>query len=104
MSVSAERYSQLVTEADAEPSPSGVSEYDKLDSVAQVLAFAHREFAAEDASSAVDMVEMLVRSAGLDASAVRRIEATLRPLGFIELSDRLREIAGRRKYDLRPLP
>jgi hypothetical protein len=50
-----------------------------------------------------DLAELLVRGAGMSPAAVRASERTLRRLGYGLVSDRLREIAGRRKHDLRPL-
>jgi hypothetical protein len=103
MAVSVDAYRQLLQAAEAEPPPTGASDFDALQSIEQVIAFAFRRFADEDPASACDWTEMLVRSVGLDAPTVRTIEATLRRLGFIELADRLRLIAGKRKHHLRPL-
>lgn len=104
MTVTAEVYRDLMEAAAAEPPLTGANDLEPLQSIDQVLSFAFRRFCDEgDVESALDMTECLVRSLDLDAPAVRRIEATLRPLGFVELADRLRQTAGRRKHDLRPL-
>ena len=50
-----------------------------------------------------DMVELLARHSGAMASEVRDTAATLRRLGYRSAADRLSEIAGRRRLDLRPL-
>jgi hypothetical protein len=50
-----------------------------------------------------DTVETFARFSGATAPEVRAIAATLRQLGYATAADRLREIAGKRRRDLRPL-
>jgi hypothetical protein len=50
-----------------------------------------------------DLVETLVRAIPLAPDDVRAAERVLRALGYRAVSDRLRQIAGRRKRDLRPI-
>jgi hypothetical protein len=50
-----------------------------------------------------DLVELIIRSNQVHPDEVRRVERTLRRLGYVKVCDRLREIAGRRKHSLRPL-
>jgi hypothetical protein len=51
-----------------------------------------------------DQVETLVRLLELPPDEVRGIERVLRPLGYRDVCARLRQIAGRRKNSLMPLP
>jgi hypothetical protein len=48
-------------------------------------------------------VELLARHGGLSASEARRVAVSLCQLGFKAPADRLFQIAGRRRVDLRPL-
>ena len=48
-------------------------------------------------------VELFARYCGATASEVRAIAGLLLQLGYVVAATRLREIAGRRKHDLRPL-
>jgi hypothetical protein len=48
-------------------------------------------------------VELFARHSGATAAEVRRIAGVLKALGYAVASDRLLQIAGRRKHDLRPL-
>lgn len=50
-----------------------------------------------------DMVEALVRLLELPPGEVRDLEKVLRPLGYRDVCDRLRQITGRRKHNLVPL-
>jgi hypothetical protein len=50
-----------------------------------------------------DMCELLASHSGAPPSEVRAIASVLRRLGYVVASDRLRQIAGRRRHDLRPL-
>jgi hypothetical protein len=59
--------------------------------------------ARHDGDDEADMVELLARHSGATASEVRDIAATLRRLSYGVAADRLREIAGKRTRDLRPL-
>jgi hypothetical protein len=76
-----------------------------LQTIPQVLGFFFRETVQDGAEEdvAVDQVELLVRSIALTPDEVRRSEVVLRKLGFTSVSARLREIAGRRRHELRPL-
>ena len=76
-----------------------------LQTIPQVLGFFFRETVQDGADEdvAVDHVELLVRSVALTPDEVRRSEAVLRRLGFASVAARLREIAGRRRHELRPL-
>src|SRR3981081_3237337 len=56
-----------------------------------------------DGGDEADLCELLARTTGLSPDEARRIARALKPLGFTLVADRLREIAGRRKHDLRPL-
>jgi hypothetical protein len=59
--------------------------------------------ARNDGDDEADVVELLARHSGATASEVRGIAATLRRLGYRSAADRLTEIAGRRRFGLRPL-
>jgi hypothetical protein len=50
-----------------------------------------------------DDVEVLARLAQLTPDEVRECAGTLRALGYVVAADRLKQIAGRRRHDLRPL-
>jgi hypothetical protein len=50
-----------------------------------------------------DTAETLARLAELSPREVRRIATTLKAVGFATASQRLFEIAGKRRHDLRPL-
>jgi hypothetical protein len=50
-----------------------------------------------------DAVELLARFSGATAPEARAIAATLRALGYVVAADRLRQITGQRRIDLRPL-
>jgi hypothetical protein len=56
----------------------------------------------EDRDEADDC-ETFARYAGLTPDEVRHCAGTLRRLGYVVASDRLFQIAGRRRRDLRPL-
>jgi hypothetical protein len=56
-----------------------------------------------DQADEADTVELFARFSGATAGEVRAIATTLRRLGYVVASDRLRQIAGRRKRDLAPL-
>jgi hypothetical protein len=58
---------------------------------------------AEDRDEADDC-EVFARYAQLTPDEVRCCAGTLKALGYTVASARLREIAGRRRRDLRPLP
>jgi hypothetical protein len=71
----------------------------------EVIAFAVAQIRAEQWDmSEEDAAELIIRGANLPPDRVRQIERTLRRLGYIRVCDRLRELAGRRKYELTPLP
>jgi hypothetical protein len=50
-----------------------------------------------------DDCEVFARFAELTPDEVRHCAGTLRALGYVEASARLREISGRRRHDLKPL-
>ena len=50
-----------------------------------------------------DMVKALVRLLELPLGEVRDLERILRPLGYRDVCQRLRQITGRRKHTLVPL-
>jgi hypothetical protein len=47
--------------------------------------------------------EVLIRASEMLPDEVRRYERTLRRLGYVQVADMMRRIAGRRKRDLRPI-
>jgi hypothetical protein len=59
--------------------------------------------ARQDGDDEGDVVELFARHSGATAPEVREIAATLRRLGYVVAANRLREIAGKRTRDLRPL-
>jgi hypothetical protein len=73
-----------------------------LTSVPEVLAYVATAARSGEVGEA-DMVELVVRLAGLTPAEIRDAEFTLRRLGYAEVCARLREIAGRRRTTLRPL-
>jgi hypothetical protein len=73
-----------------------------LQSTEEIIGFVIASARAEGLDE-VDLVEVLVRAIDLSPDAVRRAERVLRPLGYIQVADRLRQIAGRRKHGLAPL-
>jgi hypothetical protein len=73
-----------------------------LQSIEEVIGYVIAAARAEGLDE-VDLVEVLVRAIDLSPTDVRRVERVLRPLGYIQVADRLRQIAGRRKRDLVPL-
>jgi hypothetical protein len=73
-------------------------------STAEVLAFSIAQARAEpDSGDECDVVELIVRSAGLPPTEMRELERELRPLGYDRVCDRLRSVAGKRKHGLKPL-
>jgi predicted alpha/beta hydrolase len=50
-----------------------------------------------------DHAEMVIRAANIPPDTVRRSAAILAAMGFTVVAERLREIAGKRKRDLKPL-
>lgn len=59
--------------------------------------------ARRDGDDEADTVELLARHSGAAAPEVRDTAATLRRLGYRSAADRLFQIAGRQKHNLRPL-
>lgn len=47
-------------------------------------------------------VELLIRHSNMSPGEVRSAERVLRRLGFIAVADTIRQIAGRRRDDLKP--
>src|SRR5689334_9533675 len=74
-----------------------------LTTVASVLAHL-ATVTRSDGGSEADMVELVVRAAGLMPRDVRASERILRRLGYRVVADRLASISGRRKNSLAPLP
>jgi hypothetical protein len=74
-----------------------------LQSVAEVFAYL-ATIIRSDGGDPPDACELLVRHAQLPPAEVRRVASILKKLGYTEVSQRLAEIAGRRKTSLRPLP
>ena len=77
-------------------------ELSPLETIAEVLAYTIAQARAQGADE-VDMAELVIRSANMTPDAVRAAERVLRPLGYIEVCDRMRRIAGRRNQALAPL-
>ncbi|WMT71141.1 hypothetical protein [Bradyrhizobium sp. Ash2021] len=73
-----------------------------LTSIPEIIAYVVTSCRADGADEG-DIAELLVRAADLSPDAVRRAERVLRPLGYAQVSDRLRKIAGRRQHSLAPL-
>jgi hypothetical protein len=59
--------------------------------------------ARHDGDDEVDAAELLIRFTELSPDDVRGAEGVLRRLGYIQVADMMKKIAGRRKYDLAPL-
>jgi hypothetical protein len=57
----------------------------------------------EGNSSEADTVELFCRFSNTSAPEAREIAAVLGRLGYREAADRLKQVAGRRRHDLRPL-
>jgi hypothetical protein len=73
-----------------------------LQSVAEVFAYL-ATVTRSDGGNPADACEMLARHAQLPPAEVRRAARVLKALGYVEVSQRLAEVAGHRKHDLRPL-
>ena len=73
-----------------------------LSTIASVFAFIATTAKAEGRDVAHD-VELLARHAELSPSEARQVAASLQRLGFRAAAARLKQIAGRRRHDLRPL-
>src|SRR6266536_5927712 len=73
-----------------------------LESIEEVIAYAATAARAEGLDEA-DITELVVRASDLGPDDVRHAAAILGALGYRAVAIRLREIAGRRKRDLRPL-
>lgn len=74
-----------------------------LATVTEVLAYTI-EHARYSGWPEADAVETLVRMVELPPDEVRACEHDLRPLGYRDVCARLRQITGRRKHSLVPLP
>jgi hypothetical protein len=85
-----------------EPSVPETDELSPLITISSVLAYTATA-ARADGDSEADAAELVVRLADLTPDDVRQAAATLRALGYAEVANRLRQIAGRRRRDLRPL-
>jgi hypothetical protein len=84
------------------PDHDGAEHMRVLETVEEVIAWVIADCRASG-DSEVDAVEMLIRHAQLSASDVRDVERTLRKLGYRDVCDRLRDLAGRRRHGLKPL-
>jgi hypothetical protein len=51
-----------------------------------------------------DVVELFARHSGATAPELRSIAKTLNRLGYAVASDKLSQLAGKRRHSLRPLP
>jgi hypothetical protein len=80
----------------------GGADLSALQSVAEVVAYVATVSRA-DGGDPPDACELLVRHAQPSPAEVRRVASILKKLGYIEVSQRLAEVAGRRKHDLAPL-
>src|SRR3954447_17616921 len=74
-----------------------------LTSLPEVLAFVATA-ARSDGSDEGDLVELTIRLGGLTPAEARDAERTLRRLGYTLVADRLKQIAGRRRSGLVPVP
>ena len=84
--------------------PDSGSDLSPLETIPAVFGFLIANARSEGSDDdGADQCELLARHAGMTASEVRTIAATLRRLGYAMAADRLRQIAGRRRHDLRPL-
>ena len=82
--------------------PGGGSDLSALETIAAVFGFLIAN-ARVDGGDGADECELLARFSGMTAPEVRRIAGVLKALGYAVASQRLAEIAGRRKHGLRPL-
>jgi hypothetical protein len=81
----------------------GGADLSALQSVAEVVAYVATASRAEGGNPA-DEAELLIRHNGqVSPDGVRCVASVLKALGYAEVSQRLFEIAGKRKLDLRPL-
>jgi hypothetical protein len=101
MAVSARDLAELARMEQAMPEHGG-TDLSALQSVAEVLAYV-ATCTRSDGGDPPDACELLVRHAQLPPAEVRRVARLLRALGYVEVSQRLAEIAGRRKHGLRPI-
>jgi hypothetical protein len=99
--VSARDLDELARLQQAMPEQGG-ADLTALQSVAEVLAYV-ATCTRTDGGDPADACEMLARHAQLPPAEVRRAARLLKALGYVEVSQRLAEIAGRRKHDLAPL-
>jgi hypothetical protein len=101
MPVSARDFDELRLLEQSMPEQGG-TDLSALQSVAEVIAYV-ATVSRSDGGNPADTCEMLARHAQLPPAEVRRVARLLRALGYVEVSQRLAEIAGRRKHGLRPL-
>jgi hypothetical protein len=85
-----------------EPPAHDEADLSALESVPAVIGFTIACARAEGEDEC-DVVETLVRAADLSPDAVRGAERVLRPLGYVQVCDMLRKIAGRRKHGMAPV-
>jgi hypothetical protein len=74
-----------------------------LQSLPELLGYVATSARAGEGLGEADMVEVLVRLANLPPADVRAAAITLERLGYRDVSDRLRQITGRRTRSLKPL-
>lgn len=74
-----------------------------LTSVEAIYAFLITAARTEGGDEA-DTAELFARHSGATAPQVRATAVTLRRLGYRTAAERLYQIAGKRKHDLKPLP
>jgi hypothetical protein len=101
MAVSTADLAELARLGQAMPEHGG-TDLSALQSAAEVIAYVATVTRA-DGGYPPDACELLVRHAQLPPAEVRRVARLLRVLGYVEVSQRLAEVAGRRKHGLRPL-
>jgi hypothetical protein len=102
MSVDAADIAELRRMKAAEPALD-LGDFIMLESIEEIVGYlvaCSREIGSDES----DMVETLVRLLELPPDEVRDLERILRPLGYRDVCGRLRQITGRRRGSLVPLP
>jgi hypothetical protein len=101
MSVNAAEIAELRRMKAAEPDLD-LGEFTVLQTIEEIVGYliaCSRDIGSDES----DMVEALVRLLELPAGEVRDLEKVLRPLGYRDVCERLRQITGRRRHTLVPL-
>jgi hypothetical protein len=75
---------------------------DALTTIPALLAYI-ATWSASEGRDPADDIELLARLAELPPDMVRSAAVTLKAMGYYDVGDRLREIAGKRTHDLRPI-